>query len=116
MANIALFREGKTPEYLLAVDTSLYIDDPEALVNPDVTAVIDLDWKYWKRVDDTIQEMTQVEKDGVLAAEAAAIVASNDALAEALTIGGDILAQALIASGLISRDELVMAVKGVLNG
>lgn len=75
MANVAIFKSGQVPRYLLSVNTPDYDQDPDVLVNPDVSAVASVPLKYWKRVGDLIEEMTQAEKDAVDAAEQSASLA-----------------------------------------
>lgn len=73
MANVALFRSGQTPQYLLSVHTPDYASDPDALINPDVSALTGVPTKYWKRVVNAVQEMTAQEKQALDDAEALAV-------------------------------------------
>lgn len=66
MASVALFNPT---QYLVSVNTPDYEGNPNAIINPDITAVQGVPLKFWKRVGNTIVEMTQAEKDAVLAAE-----------------------------------------------
>lgn len=72
MANVAIFKAGRTPEYLRSVNTPDYSSDPDVLINPDISALAAVPVKYWKRVGDAIQEMSAAEKASLDAAEAAA--------------------------------------------
>lgn len=68
MATVVLFTNN-IAQYLPSVNTPDYISNPGALINPNLTALVGVPTKYWKRVANTVVEMTQVEKDAVLAAE-----------------------------------------------
>ena len=79
--NVAIFKAGQSPQYLTSVNGAEYMVDPQALegtvvsndpnvlINPDISAVINIDRKYWKRVGSQIQEMTLLEKQAIEAAE-----------------------------------------------
>ena len=69
MSNIARFKSGQTPEYLTSVHTPDYEGDPDVLVNPDISAVQNIDKKYWKRLGNTIVEMNLAEKQAIEAME-----------------------------------------------
>jgi hypothetical protein len=71
MANFAIFRVGEEPQYRQSVETSLFDSDPDAIKNPDLSAVQGVDLKYWKRVGNLIQEMDAAEKQAVDDAEQA---------------------------------------------
>lgn len=66
MASVALFNPT---QYLTSVNTPDYEDNPDAIINPDITAVQNVPLKFWKRSGNTIVEMTQAEKDAILIAE-----------------------------------------------
>lgn len=77
MANIAIFNPNQTPEYLTSVNGAEYMADPTALegnvvsnnpniiINPDISVVKDIPIKYWKRNGNQIIEMTTAEKQVV---------------------------------------------------
>ncbi len=69
MANIARFKSGQTPEYLTSINTPDYEGDPDVIVNPDISAVQNIDRKFWKRVGNSIVEMSVSEKQIILDAE-----------------------------------------------
>lgn len=79
MANIAIFKPNSTPEYLVSVNGAEYLanptsndltpNSPDILINPDISAVKGVPTKFWKRVGNSIVEMSQLEKDTVTAAE-----------------------------------------------
>ena len=76
--NIAIFKVGQTPQYLTSVNGAEYMVDPQALegtvvsndpdviVNPDISTVQNIDKKYWKRVGNSIVEMILAEKQAIL--------------------------------------------------
>lgn len=117
MANIAIFKSGQFPQYLQSVNTPDYSSDPDVIVNPDISAVQSIPLKYWKRVGDTIVEMTQPEKDAVLAAElqarknAADEFGLND-MKVILTAFIKVLNTKLPANKQITKQEMVDALKG----
>lgn len=69
MASVAIFKAGQQPQYLLSVNTPDYSSDPDVIVSPDLSSVQNVPLKYWKRVGNTISEMSQAEKDTITAAE-----------------------------------------------
>lgn len=66
MASVALFNPT---QYLTSVNTPDYEGNPDAIINPDISAVQNVPLKFWKRVGNTIVEMSQAEKDAIAAAE-----------------------------------------------
>lgn len=69
MANIAIFRTNQTPEYLKSVNTPDYEGDGDVLINPDISALVGIPVKYWKRVNGVVEEMSGAEKQAVDDAE-----------------------------------------------
>lgn len=79
--NIAIFKPGETPQYLTSVNGAEYMADPTALegsvapkdstvlINPDISAVSNIPFKFWKKSGDTIVEMSAVEKQVIADAE-----------------------------------------------
>lgn len=61
--------------------------DPDWIVDPDLSAVTGHPNKYWKIVGNSVQLMTQSERDAVDAAEEAARIAAEKAEAKALADG-----------------------------
>jgi DNA/RNA endonuclease G (NUC1) len=129
MANIAIFKSGQTPEYLQSVNGAEYMVDPTALegnivpnspdviFNPDVSAVINVPRKFWKRVGNIIVEMTQSEKDIVLAAELQAKKNNADSLniqdmKVVLAALIKLLNTKLPANKQITKQEMIDALKG----
>ena|SRR3990167_11251094 len=123
MSNIAIFKQGKTPEYLTSVNTGEYVvdpnitkdqvvpSDPDILINPDISAVKDVPLKYWKRNGNSIVEMNQSEKDALNQAE----LDEKEKLLQSLeSIESITLAKALVKSGLITKAQLITAIKQVI--
>lgn len=69
MSNVAIFKSGKTPQYLKSVNTPDYEGKPGVLVNPDVSALQSVELKHWKRNGSVIEEMNASEKQAVADAE-----------------------------------------------
>lgn len=65
MSNVVLFTNG-VASYLQSVNTQYYENDPNALINPDLSAVQGVDIWWWKRSGNSIGEMTSAEKQAVL--------------------------------------------------
>jgi len=112
MSNIARFRAGQVPEYLESANTPDYSGDPDCIVNPDVSAIINVPRKYWKRVGDQVQEMSVAEKQAVDDAEAAATQTRIDNLEQ---VDAVVLAKALVRLGVATRQQMVAAIRQVLN-
>ena len=69
MANVAVFRSNQTPQYLTSVNTPDYSGDPDVIINPDISGIINVPQKYWKRDGILVKEMTLAEKNTVEVAE-----------------------------------------------
>jgi hypothetical protein len=106
MANIAIFHAGQTPQYLTSVNTQDYSSDPDAIINPDVSALTAVAVKYWKRSGDLVLEMTAGEKDAVDAAAAAALTTSLRSVANDITDASDSDGVKWRALALMLLDEL----------
>lgn len=130
MANIAIFKPGKPPEYLESVNGAEYMTDPanndttpnspDVLINPDISAVKNVPVKFWKRVGDTIVEMDKAEKDAIAAAELQARKdMANDFgvqdMKTVLKVLLTILNSKLPANKQITKQELVDALKGEIK-
>lgn len=63
------------------------LSDPDWIVDPDLSAVGGQPKKYWKIVGDSVQVMTQAERDAIDAAEESARIAAEKAEAKALADG-----------------------------
>lgn len=111
MANIVRFRAGQAPEYLESVNTPDYSSDPDCIVNPNVSAVLGVPRRYWKRSGSSVLEMSAAEKAAVDAAEATL----KDAAVSNLEIDAVTLAKALVRAGVVAKAPLVNAIKQVLN-
>lgn len=103
MSNVAIFKLGETPQYLTSVNTPDYADNPDCLINPDISAVKAVPIQYWKREKDKIVEMTLAEKEaldqsildkikndvGLTTNEAFIVKAGNDYWSAGKTISAD---------------------------
>lgn len=110
MSNILKTKDGRVLEYLLSVSTPEYIS-PDDLVNPIMPEGVPL--KFLKRVGDLVVEMTQTEKDAIIQAEADAIIAEKDIRANNLEIETLTLAKALVRAGVVTKTNLINAIKSV---
>jgi len=130
MANIAIFKPGKRPEYLTSVNGSEYMTDPatndttpnspDVLINPDISLVKNVPVKFWKRVGDTVVEMDQAEKDAIAAAELQARkdMANDFGVQDMkiiLKVLIAILNSKLPANKQITKQEVVDALKGEIK-
>ena len=115
MANVAIFKTGKEPQYLQSVNTPEYASDPDVIVNPDITAVQVVPLKFWKRVGNAIAEMTAGEKQAILDAE----LLARKSAADNFTANAVAIFTALIkvinvrlpAGQKITKQELIDAIK-----
>ena len=119
MSNIAIFKTGKTPQYLKSVNTPDYSGDPDVLVNPDISLLDNVSLKYWKRVGDLIEEMTVAEKQAITNAE----LEHRKSVADDYGIDMKIALTALIkvinlrlpSDKKITKQEMIIALKGEIN-
>ena len=114
MANIARFKSGQTPEYLTSVHTPDYEGDPDVIVNPNISAVQNIDRKYWKRVGNTIVEMTASEKQAVLDAELAQRKTTADDFGIDIKIALTALIKVInqrLPTNKITKQEMIDALK-----
>lgn len=130
MANIAIFKPGKPPEYLESVNGAEYMTDPatndtkpnspDVLINPDISAVKNVPVKFWKRVGNAVVEMSQAEKDAVAAAELQTRkdMANDFGIQDMKTVLKvllTVLNSKLPANKQITKQELVDALKGEIK-
>lgn len=111
---IVVISENGVASYYPSANTPDFEGNPDALINPDLTLVSGVPTKYWKRVGDSVVEMTQEEKD---------LLATNELLARknlADTYNIDIktaltalvkVINLRLPSNKITKDELVEALK-----
>ena len=135
MANIVIFKLGQTPQYLTSVNTPEYCDIPEdkkvynkdrtiwgttltkselpqyakpgVIINPDISAVKDIDKKFWKRSGNNIVEMSLTEKAQVDVAEKQVQI---DRINNYEFAGGE-LAEILVDKGILSKTDVVNLIK-----
>lgn len=120
MANIVIFKPNQIPQYLESVNTGEYVVDPSVpkdqvvakpgiIINPDISAVQNVDKKYWKRgTGKKVIEMTPTEKAQVDLAEKTARIAEINKY----NFEGGRLAEGLVDAGLITKTQIVNFIKG----
>jgi hypothetical protein len=119
MADIVDF--SKTPpDYQKSVNTPDYQGNPDVLINPDVSQVVNIERKYWKRDGDTIAEMDTTEKRAVLDAELAVRKAqiddfSIDSVKIVLTALIKVINQRLPREKKITKQEMIDALKNEIT-
>lgn len=126
--NIAIFKPNQTPQYLISVDPTPYLLDPQApkgterpkddtiVLHPDISTLQNVPLKFWKKVGNAIQEMTQAEKDAIIAAELqtrkdAVVDPSNASLKDILTALIKVINVRLSAGQKITKEEFITAIK-----
>lgn len=79
-SNVAVIdvNTGEVKKYLISVHTQDYMNDPQYLINPDLSAVKDTPIKYWKYENGKVREMTQEEKDALVLAEQQAQIQAEE--------------------------------------
>lgn len=114
MAYVVVFENNQAYAYPSA-NTPDFEGNPNALINPDLSAVLNVPIQYWKRDGDSVAEMSQAEK-GVLA-ETQLTNRKNLAdtysidLKTALTALIKVINLRLPSGQKITRDEMVQALK-----
>ena len=116
MAKVAIFKPNQIPQYLESVNTPDYEGDLDVIVNPDISAVQNIDRKFWKRVGNSIVEMTLGEKQAVLDNELAQRKASAndfglDNMKIVLTALIKVINIRLPAGQKITKQEMIDALK-----
>lgn len=119
MANIALFKPNEDPQYLTSVNTGDYVLDPTVtkdkvqpkdstiLINPDISSVKDIPMKYWKRVGDSVKEMSVGEKK----VRDDQDKQKRTEQIESLRFQGGEIIQTLIDAGVVTKAQVVAAMK-----
>lgn len=91
MAEIVRYSTSSTPnpitEYRQSVNTPDYENQPNILINPNLSAVAGQPLRYWKHVAGAVQLMTQGERDAVDAAITAAALAAAKLAAKRIIDG-----------------------------
>lgn len=115
MANVVIFKPNQTPQYLQSVNTPDYTNDPDVLVDPNLSLVSGVPLKYWKRVGNLVQEMSASEKLAVDDAELLSrkSVADNYQvdIKTALTALVKVINIRLSAGQKITKQEMIDALK-----
>ena len=117
MADVVRFTNGKA-EYIKSVNTPDY-EGPDTIVNPDLSSLVGVDVKYWKRSGNTVVEMDAAEKQAV---DESDLQARKDK-ADNVEITLDLLLRGLVHAGNqrwskgqeITRAEVVTWLKGQIN-
>lgn len=119
MANIAIFKPNEQPQYLTSVSEGDYVvdinvdkrlqvpKDSTILINPDISSVMSIPLKYWKKVNNTVVEMTKVEKQAVDDVQKQLRI---DAINNYQFEGGR-LAEILVDEGIITKDKITDKIK-----
>ena len=115
MADVVVFKVGKIPQYLKSVNTPDYGGNPDVVVSPDLSSVINVPQKYWKRDGNNVIEMTASEKQAVDDAELQLRKLSADnyqvGMGEALTALVKVINTRLNANQKITKQEMINAIK-----
>lgn len=114
MSDIVIFKLNQQPQYLKSVNTGDYINDPDILINPDISSVQSVPLKYWKRSGDSIVEMSTSEKSAIDLEE----LNQRKATADNFNISVEMLANVLLdlfadkfTAKNITKDYLVNLIK-----
>ena len=118
MADVVLFIPGKTPEYRKSVNTPDYENDPNAVINPDLSNVQGVEVKFWKLRNGSVVEMNTAEKQTVLVSEeasrlnqAARFRVPLEKVAEAIIIIGN---QRWSKGQTVTKDEVINLLKTLI--
>lgn len=113
MASVVVFENGQAIYYPSA-NTPDFEDNPNALINPDLSIVENTPIQHWKRDGDNVVEMSQVEKDALAQSQ----ITTRKHLAEDYGIDIKTALTALIKvinlrlpSNKITKEEMVQALK-----
>lgn len=113
MANVVLFTNG-VAQYLQSVNTPDYAGNPNALIDPDLSAVQGVDMQWWKKSGSSVVEMSPAEKQVILDAQLAERKSRADQL---LTNLPEVLTALIkvinlrLPSNKITKAELITAIK-----
>lgn len=116
MANVL---KKTTLEYKESVNTPDY-PSSDWLINPDMSAVVNVPRKYWKLVGNNVVEMTQTEKDAV---DAEILQRQRDKVTDldmadlkiVLTAFVEVINTRLAANKQITKQELIDAIKAKIQ-
>lgn len=95
MANVIQYNPSdptvanKVTVYLTSVNTPDYEEQPNTLINPDLSGVSEIAQAYWKVSGTDVVEMTQAEKDAIDAANAAVAQAVVETALKAQVLPAD---------------------------
>ena len=107
-----IFEPNKTPQYLKSVNTPDYDGDENVIINPDLSIVVDVPIKYWKRDKDNVVEMSEIEKQVIISAGLEKI----DIGIENYEVDVSPLIQALVKLGVVEHAVFVTKLKEIIYG
>lgn len=113
MANVVLFTNG-VAQYLKSVNTPDYEGNPNALIDPDLSAVQGVDMQWWKLDGSSVVEMSPAEKQAILDAKLADRKSRADQLLANLPEVLTALIKVInlrLPSNKITKAELITAIK-----
>lgn len=95
MSNFVVFKGNTVIDYLRDQDDAYFVNRPDVLKNPDLSAVDGIDIRYWKKEGDQILPMTSIERykrdnDGV----------TTNTYLLPITSSGEVRTRAVIAKGI----------------
>ena len=110
MSDIVEFdANGKAIRYLRSIHEIPYLNDPNIIVGSLTVPVVPM--KYWKRVGNTVVEMTTAEKAVVDAADAELTKSAERVRIDDLRFTGQELARMIIARTTITKEQMIATVK-----
>lgn len=87
---------NRATQYLPSANTPDYSGNANALINPDLSALVGVIVKHWKRSGSSVVEMSQAEKDAIAQAE-------SDALEESIREGAKAKLDGFLVDSLVLR-------------
>ena len=113
MANVVLFTNG-VASYLPSVNTPDYEGNPNAIIDPDLSGLVGVDSRFWKKSGASVVEMSPAEKQAVLATyleqKRSQVDVLNVQMPEVLTALIKVI-NLRLPSNKITKTELITAVK-----
>lgn len=120
MANIVIFSPDQEPKYLTSVNEGDFILDPSkpkdqvatidsnVIINPDISEVVDVPQKFWKRgIGKKVVQMSTAEKSALLEAEKEVRRIAIDNF----DFEGGGLAKFLVEQNLVVKEDMLDAIK-----
>lgn len=103
MSNVLIFKNNEPPQYLESVNTPDYEGKPDVLINPNISLLKGVERKYWKRVGDSVEEMSIQEKKNVDDKEKLEKKNEKQNLHSLTT---KTLAELLVSKGILTKKEI----------